>query len=86
MKILMNITQIKKRKIVIVFGDMIADILSNKEPQPVVTKLFIRSRKINISFGFFCTILFYCTKKYQTNWTYKLEHNLKKLIPRKAEI
>ena len=27
----------KKRKILIVFNDMIADILSNKKPNPVVT-------------------------------------------------
>ena len=49
----MNITQIYKCKILIAFGDMIADMLSNKELQPIVTKLFIRSRKINISFGSF---------------------------------
>ena len=34
----------KKCKILIVFDDMIADMLSNKKLNPVVTKLFIRER------------------------------------------
>ena len=41
-----------KRKILIVFDDMIADMLSNKKPNPVVTELFIRGRKLNISLSF----------------------------------
>ena len=32
---------IKERKILMVFGDMIADMLDNKKLQPVVTELFI---------------------------------------------
>ena len=36
----------KKRKISIVFDDMIADMLSNKKRNPVVTKLFITGRKL----------------------------------------
>ena len=43
-----NTTQIKKRKILIVFDDMIADMLSNKKLNPIVTELFIRGRKLNI--------------------------------------
>ena len=39
----------KKFKILIVFIDMIVDMLSNKKLNPVVTKLLIRSRKLNIS-------------------------------------
>ena len=39
----------KKRKILIVFDDMIADMINNKKTNPVVTELFIRSRKLNIS-------------------------------------
>ena len=38
----------KKSKILIVSDDMIADILSNKNLNPIVTKLFIRSRKVNV--------------------------------------
>ena len=32
----------KKRKILVIFDDMIADMLSNKKLNPVVTQLFIR--------------------------------------------
>ena len=45
---------------------MIADILSNKKLNPIVTELFIRGRKLNISLVFIA-ILFCCGKKYQTN-------------------
>ena len=38
----------KKRKVIIVFDDMIADVISNKELNPVVTEQFIRGRKLNI--------------------------------------
>ena len=31
---------------------MVADMLSNKKPNPIVTKLFIRGRKLNISLAF----------------------------------
>ena len=42
----------KKRKIVIVFGDMIADMINNKKLNPVVIELFIRCRRLNISIAF----------------------------------
>ena len=42
----------KKRKIIIVLDDMIADMISNKKLNPVVTELFIRGRKLNISIVF----------------------------------
>ena len=42
----------KKRKVLIVFDDMIADIINNKKLNPVVTELFIRGRKLNISIVF----------------------------------
>ena len=35
----------KKHKILIVFDDIIADMLSNKNLTPIVTELFIRGRK-----------------------------------------
>ena len=38
----------KKRKILIVFNDMIADMLIITKLGPVVTELFIKSRKLNI--------------------------------------
>ena len=42
-KILKNTIQIKTRKILIVFDYMIADILSNKKLNPIVTELFIEN-------------------------------------------
>ena len=42
----------KKRIILIVYDDMIADKLSNKKLNPIVTELFIRSRKLNLCHAF----------------------------------
>ena len=42
----------KKRKVLIVFDNVIADMLSYKKLNPIVTELFIRFRKLNISFVF----------------------------------
>ena len=47
-----NYNQTRKRKIIIVFDGMIADIMSNKNFQAAVTELFIRCRKLNISLVF----------------------------------
>ena len=41
-----------KRKTLIVFDNMIANMLSNKKYNPLVTKLFIRGRELNISLAF----------------------------------
>ena len=42
----------KERKILIVFYDMIADMINNKKLNSMVTELFIRGRKSNISLVF----------------------------------
>ena len=42
----------RKRKIFIVFDDMIADMMTNKKFQAITKKLFIRCRKLNISLEF----------------------------------
>ena len=42
----------KKHKMLIDFCDAIADMLSNKNLNPVVTKLFIRGKKLNFSLVF----------------------------------
>ena len=39
----------RKRKVLIGFDDMIADILSNNKFQAIIKELFIRCRKLNIS-------------------------------------
>ena len=51
-KILMNTILIKKNKILIVFDDMIADMIHNIKLNSIVTELFIRGRKLNISLVF----------------------------------
>ena len=62
----------KERKISIIFDDVLADMVSNKKVNPIVTELLITGRKLNISFGFYHMILFCCTKKnirlYSTNY------------------
>ena len=47
-----NINPNRKRKVLIVFDDLIADIMTNKKFQSVIKELFIRCRKINISLVF----------------------------------
>ena len=42
----------RKRKILIVFDDMILHIMSDKKAQQVLKELFIRCRKLNISLCF----------------------------------
>ena len=42
----------KENKILIVFDDMIADMIHNKKINSIVTELFIRGRKLNISIVF----------------------------------
>ena len=41
-----------KRKVSIVFDDMIADMINDKKLNPIVTELFIRGRKRNIYIAF----------------------------------
>ena len=43
---------IRKRKKLIVFDDMIADIMTNRRFQAIIKELFIRCRKLNISLTF----------------------------------
>ena len=42
----------KIRKILILFDDMIAEIMTNKKLQAIIRELFIRCRKLNISLSF----------------------------------
>ena len=56
----------KKRTILIVFDDMIADILSSKKL--IEIKLFIRGRKLSNSLVFIAQTKFCCTKKYYTKF------------------
>ena len=63
----------RKRKILIVFDNMIADIVTNKRFQAIIKEIFIRCRKLNIS----CihhTVFFFCSKRSQIN-LYTLANN-----------
>ena len=59
----------KKRKILIVFDNMIADMLSNKKLNPIVTELFIRGRKLNTSPVFISQFHFAVPKNIRLNST-----------------
>ena len=72
----------KKRKILIVFDDMIADMLSNKKLNPIVTELFIRGRKLNISLVFITQSYFAVPKNIRLNST----HYFIMKIPNKQEL
>ena len=43
---------LKKRKVLIVFDDMIADVEDNKKSSPIVTELFLRGTNLNMSLVF----------------------------------
>ena len=59
----------RKRKILIVFDDMIADIMSNKKFQAIIKELFIRCRKLNISLVFNTQYYFSVPKDVRLNST-----------------
>ena len=53
----------KERKIIIVFDNIIADMLTNKKLNLVATELFTRGRKLNISLVFISKSYFPVPKK-----------------------
>ena len=70
----------KKRKIIF-FDDMIADMINNKKLDPVVTELFIRGRKLNISIVFITQSYFKVSKDVRLKST----HFFIMKIPNKRE-
>ena len=62
----------RKRKILIVFDDMIVDIMSNKKFQAIIKELFLRCRKVNISLVFITRSYFSVPKDERLNSTYYL--------------
>ena len=72
----------KKRKILIVFDDMIANMLSNKKLNPIVTELFIRGRKLNISLVSITQSYFAVSKNVRLNST----HYFVMKIPNKIKL
>ena len=69
----------KKRKIFIVFDDIIADMLSNKKRNPTLTELFTRGRKVKISIAFITQSDFAVPKNIRLNST----HYFIKKVPNK---
>ena len=59
----------KKRKILIIFDYVIPDMLSNKKLDPIVTELFIKGRKLTISFVFITQSYFAVLKDIRLNST-----------------
>ena len=57
----------RKRKILIVFDEMIADIMTNKTFQAIIKELFIRCRKLNISLDFITQSYFSVPKDARLN-------------------
>ena len=54
----------------IIIDDMIADMDSNKKLSPIVTELFLRGRKLNISLVFISQSYFKVPKTIRLNVTY----------------
>ena len=73
---------IKKRKVLIIFDDMIADMINNNKLNPIVTELFIRGRKLNISIVFITQSYFKVPKDVRLNST----HFSIMKIPNKREL
>ena len=62
----------RKRKILIVFDDMIADIMNNKKFKAIIKELFIRCRKPNVSLVFITQSYFSVPKDVRLNSTHYL--------------
>ena len=77
-----NYNSNKENKILIFFDDMIADMISNKKLNSIVTELFIRCRKLNISLVFISQSYFKVTKDVRNNST----HFFIMKIPNKREL
>ena len=60
----------KRLKVLIVFDDKIANMINNKKLHPVVTELFTRGSKLNISVVFFTQSYFKVPKDVRLNSTH----------------
>ena len=72
----------KENKILIVFDDMIADMILNKKLNSITTKLFIRGRKLNTSLVFITQSYFKVPKDIRLNTS----HFFIAKIPNKREL
>ena len=72
----------KECKILILFDDMIADMINNKKLNSIITELFIRGRKLNISLVFITQSYFKVPKDVRLNSTHFFIIN----FPHKGEL
>ena len=72
----------KENKILIGFDDMITDMINNKKLNSIVTELFVRARKLNISLVFITKSYFKVPKDVRLNTT----HFFIMKIPNKREL
>ena len=59
----------QEKKSLVLFDDMIADIMTNNKFQVIIKELFIRSRKLNISLIFITQSYFSVPKEVRLNST-----------------
>ena len=69
LRILMIIIRVEKI-ILIIFDDMIADIMTNKKFKSIIKELFIRCKKLNISLVFITQSYFSVPKDVKLNLTH----------------
>ena len=62
----------RKRKILIVFDEMIADVMGNKKFQAIFNELLIRCRKLNISLVFITQSCFFVPEDVRLSLTHYL--------------
>ena len=60
----------RRRKVLIIFDDMISHVMSDKKAQQILKDLFIRCRKLNISICFLTQSYFSVPKDVRLNCTH----------------
>ena len=71
-KIIIITIPTKKKKILIAFDDVVADMIHNKKLDLIATELFIRGTKLNISLVFITQSYFKVPKDVRLNKYYSL--------------
>ena len=67
----------RDKKVLIVFDDMIADIMTNKKFHAIIKEFFIRCRKLNISLVFISQSYFSVPKDVRSNTTHYFNMEIK---------
>ena len=75
----------KERKILIVFDDMIGDMINNKKLNSIMTELFVRGRKWNISLVFITQSYFKVPKDVRLNTNHFLSQKVQRELQKTKE-